>query len=767
MAALVAMAIWSGKLRSLPGQSPNHPSPQPMGMAGTQLELKEKRIEETTWAKELRAQACWRTIEKLWDAVNASSNKLRLLSEFPLGEIKVAQYEAPRDLPHGIKLRVPATTKPSSLNPRQWRDWVQQFERDRWMLEAIEFRHIGFQTAEASVRVGEAAHSLVQFSAHLTQGLTAGRAMLEGNLALDWGIPTHQQDACPIKQIDASQLVLKSRLGEPFFHLLLDEPMHPFEKSSYADPLILYDLDHDGLSEIILAASNLVYRRVGDQYRPGNLCKFPPGLITSAVVADFDGDGAADLLCAKAEGLCLYRGSANGEFNQPGRLVWPASPRLVNTMAMTCGDMDQDGDLDLFLCQYRVPTLGQILRPFYYNANDGLPAHLLINDGQGNFQDATQSAGLSAKRWRRSYSSSFVDLDADGHLDLVVVSDFAGLDIYRNDGKGHFTDVTKAWIPESHAFGMAHALADFNMDGRLDLLMIGMPSPTADRLEAFGLHRPDTLEDPAMRSRMTYGNRLYLARPEGGFAQTTLSDTIARSGWSWGCSVFDFNNDGFPDVYIANGLESKQTVRDYEPEFWLHDIYVDASVDDLEATAYFLGKFSRTRGQGWSYGGYEKNRLFLNRSGKSFTDIGHLAGVALQQDSRNVASDDLDGDGRVDLLTATLEVWPEVRQTLRIYQNKIADAGHWIGLRFREEGSGCSPVGICVTLNWEGHSTVRRIVTGDSHRTQHSNSIHFGLGSARQVDSIKIQWINGKAIVLQNPVIDRWHSIRAPKTKDP
>src|SRR5262249_8016113 len=148
-----------------------------------------------------------------------------------------------------------------------------------------------------------------------------------------------------------------------------------------------------------------------------------------------------------------------------------------------------DGDLDLFLGQYRVPTLGQILKPSFYDANDGHPAYLLLNDGRGNFTDATPNAGLEKKRGRRIFSASFADLNDDGQLDLVVASDFAGADLYMNDGEGHFTDMTSNWIAEPHAFGMAHALSDFNADGRLDLLMIGMTSPTVNRLDHLGLRR--------------------------------------------------------------------------------------------------------------------------------------------------------------------------------------------------------------------------------------------------------------------------------------
>src|SRR5207302_1871262 len=236
----------------------------------------------------------------------------------------------------------------------------------------------------------------------------------------------------------------------------------------------------------------------------------------------------------------------------------------------------------------------------------------------------------------------------DGGLDLVVVSDFCGTDLYRNDGRGHFTDVTTQWLDEPHAAGMAHAVADFDQDGLLDLLVIGMHSPTVDRLAHLGLVRPGFANAAAMGIRLMHGNRLYLGQRGGGFRQGALGESIARSGWSWGCSTFDFDNDGFPDVYVANGHESKRLVRDYEPEFWLHDIYVGHSQKDEAARVYFQNKIDLTRGRGQSYGGYEKNRLYLNRGGTSFLEIGYLMGLGLEQDCRNVMTDDLDGDGRMD-----------------------------------------------------------------------------------------------------------------------
>jgi hypothetical protein len=178
--------------------------------------------------------------------------------------------------------------------------------------------------------------------------------------------------------------------------------------------------------------------------------------------------------------------------------------------------------------------------------------------------------------------------------------------------------------------------------------------------------------------------------------------------------------------------------------------------------AYFGKNIGNTRGRGQSYGGYEKNRLYWNDRGASFVEIGHLLGVAMEEASRNVVADDLDGDGRVDLLVTTFEAWPQVKQTLRIYQNTLRESGNWIGLRFRESGNGASPAGARVTLKYGGRSTVREIVTGDSYRSQHANTVHFGLGKAERVDSAEIKWVNGQALTLREPAVNRYHDIRPP-----
>src|SRR5205814_2043519 len=112
----------------------------------------------------------------------------------------------------------------------------------------------------------------------------------------------------------------------------------------------------------------------------------------------------------------------------------------------------------------------------------------------------------------------------------------------------------------------------------------------------------------------------------------------------------------------------------------------------------------------------------------SFLEIGHLLGLAMQEPSRNVVAEDLDGDGHIDLLATTFEAWPENKQTLRIFRNHFDESGNnWIGFRLREQGHGISPVGARVIVSSDGRTMTRQIVTGDSYRSQHSNAVHFGL----------------------------------------
>lgn len=728
----------------------------------TALEAREAEAAATVWATEQAADACTAVVDAFWDRLNAAPNRLRHLETLAVPRMEVPTWDLPRNLTHGIQELAP-TLPVTTWDPVGWREAVSRWAGDGWRLLQVELRHVQFDPATHDLP----ARSVFRFSAHLERSAPLERATLEGPLRLEWRTVATTNAASPpeLAAIDATRLVMRRRSGPPPFVPALEAVVRPPPRGQSIDPLIVEDLDGDGFPEILLVARNQVFRRQPDgTYLPETLCTTVPDAVYTAVLADFDGDGHRDLLSLGFIGLQLFPGGSDGRFLRPPRLVWKTGSTLPLEfpMVLTCGDVDRDGDLDVFLGQYRDPYEGGSVPTPYYRATNGHPSYLLLNQGPAPWSDVTASAGLGPHRHRRIYSASLVDLDQDTDLDLVTVSDFAGLDLYRNDGTGRFTAVTESWVHNPYGFGMAHALADFDADGLLDLLMIGMSSPTVDRLEHLGLFRGGIPGDREHRAAMAHGNRLYQGRAAGGFEETDLGISLARSGWSWGCAAADFDNDGRLDVHIVNGLESRQSVREYEAEYWRHDLFVGTAQDDPAALLYFKAKNARTRGRGMSYGGYEKNRLYLGTREGGFLEFGHLLGVALEADSRNAVATDLDGDGKVDLIVTSFEAWPEPKQVLRIFRNTLEAPGHWIGLRFEDDPALGSPQGTRVVVRHAGRSRAAALVTGDSHRSQHPTTLHFGLGesSSLAVEEVEVRWPDSSRSLLKQLAADQVHPVR-------
>ena len=173
------------------------------------------------------------------------------------------------------------------------------------------------------------------------------------------------------------------------------------------------------------------------------------------------------------------------------------------------------GGVDLLLPPKK--TKQYITTLYVYDANDGYPSYFLINENHGkSFRDATESSGLLNKRFRRTYSASFVDLDEDGHLDLLKVNDFAGFDLFYNNGKGVFRNVTQEKVNKSSLFGMAHSFGDFNKDGFPDLYICS------------DYAQPDLLF-------MNNGNKTFTNKTEPNLKHITY--------FSMGNEVTDVNND--------------------------------------------------------------------------------------------------------------------------------------------------------------------------------------------------------------------------------
>ena len=541
----------------------------------------------------------------------------------------------------------------------------------------------------------------------------------------------------------------------PFREIAVIDPVE-FARPASCSPLLAQDIDGDGLSELIVVGANLLFRNGGGgSFEREDFLTFPYHAPSDAgILADFTGDGNLDFIGASSRDLklLLYEGDTAGRFTKPSRACFQGN--LIHPQVLTAGDVDRDGDLDLFLGQYRAPYLDGSMPTPFHDANDGHPDFLLLNNGSGTYRDGTEEAGIVSKRNRRTYGASFVDFDDDGDLDLAVTADFAGLDLYANDGKGRFLDVADKWAPQRRGFGMSHVIGDINGDGLQDLYFVGMSSTTARRLDGLGIVREGFEDYSSMRAPMTFGNRLLMGLPRGGFRQSGAAPKVARTGWSWGSAAEDFDNDGDLDLFVANGHLSGKSSKDYCTTYWCHDVYEGNSSSSQLLKTFFHKKFEGGIGHAISWNGFEHNSLFLNKgAGEDFVGVGFLLGVAGEFDSRAVVPDDQDGDGLVDLLVVEYDT-KTFGQRIHVYRNEWPDAGNWIGIRPRG-----AVIGSKVTVQAGGRTWKRHLATGESFAAQKANVLRFGLGNVKKIDFAEVRWPDGKVSRLSNPQANQYHAI--------
>ncbi|MFO0899072.1 MAG: CRTAC1 family protein [Pirellulales bacterium] len=736
-------------------------APRPQTPATYQELLAERqKLDDTVWKGERLAQEHERAFVSLWDDLLATKDPYTVLRAFPFDELRIGGLGKSMELDWGIRL-TQLSAAPTTIKAADWPAWLARLEEAGFQIVETEWHHSKFDPPTEH----SPAKSAVATVLHVKNDRTNTRYIVRGSLGVEWAAERDARGNFKPARLTATDFRIAQRQGEPCFEPLQQAPFDVDVTGRKAPttihPILCYDLNGDGLSEIIVGGYNLVYwNQGGGRFKQEKFCEHGAKHANSGLIADFTGDGVSDYLCGVKSGpLLLFVGAEGGKFPTPPRPVTAAGKLLVPT-SLSCGDIDGDGDLEVFVGQLRPPYLkGKVPVPFY-DANDGFPAYLLLNDGQGNFSDATDLAGLTKHRFRRTFSSTFTDLDADGDQDLMVVSDFCGLDVYYNDGQGQFTDVTDQVAPQRRAFGMSHTFGDYNLDGRLDFYMIGMSSTTARRLDHMKLRREDRQEYAGYRRHMGYGNRMLLAS-DMGYEQAPFNADVARTGWSWGSTTLDFDNDGDPDIFVGNGQLSGKSTKDYCTHFWCHDIYVGNRQNDPAVKQLFTSVAPQLDGSDWSWNGYEHDALFMNRGGTGFLDIGFLMDVGFEFDTRCVLSDDVDGDGRVDLLVEEYRI-REGKSILHVLRNRFGEPNHWIGFKLHEQGPFRSAFGVEAVLTLPEGKRVARNLAGHSVWAQHANTIHFGLGKETEVQSAELTWPDGTKVTLDRPQIDRYHAVTAP-----
>ncbi len=749
---LLLIAAWS---QASFAQKPTKP-PQ------TVRELIEMRSyhDETTWSKEVLAQRYEKVFVSLWDNLIHRKDRFNVLREMEFQSIDVGQEAQDQLLEWGITSRRFQSQKKYARNEAL--QLLTEIEAAGYELVESEWHHSEF---EPPTQDGKHATSKISILLHIQNKKNKAktrRIIVRGDLLIRWA----QEEQPRIDAIDASGLRMLVRDGNTAFSTAKVEsfPVDSGGKLGPASihPILIHDLNLDGLPEIVIGGFNRVYwNKGGFKFEIADLCEFPTKHVRAAAFADLDGDGFEDYLAFPIGGSpVMFKGSRDGKFSGVATSLG-LRQRMIKPSSVTVGDVDGDGDLDVFMGQQKSSYSSGFIPTPYYDANDGYPFFLLLNEGKGRFRDVTNISGLGEKRNRHVFSSTFIDLDDDDDLDLLLTNDFCGCDYFLNDGKGNFVDANDMLKPTPHGFGMSHSFGDYNLDGRLDFIAIGMSSTTARRLEKMGLNREGFRDYDAKRPAMGYGNRLFLNTP-GELEQAPFNASCARTGWSWGSTTLDFDNDGDQDLYVSNGQTSGKTTKDYCTRFWCHDVYYKPGERPDAAVGQLFNKLAPLfSGEMISWNGYEHNALLMNRDGQGFLNVGFLMGCGFEFDSRAAISADLDGDGFVDLLVEHKDLRGKQRHLYLLRNNWAEVTGresNWIGVHLvGAKGKAAHNAKVEAKLS-DGRTLLQHYATGHSVWAQHPATIHFGLGDA-DVAELNVRWADGSKSSLTKPASGKYHKL--------
>jgi len=543
-------------------------------------------------------------------------------------------------------------------------------------------------------------------------------------------------------------------IGIDFRHLcpMLDPKLDNIapQIASMGAAVSIVDFDNDGWNDIYFTNSrtgslNALYRNlhngkfenVAPQMGLADVNKKGTGVSMGAVWGDYDNDGYEDLFLYKWGKPELFHNIGGKNFVN----VTEGSglPKWVNANCAIWLDFDNDGKLDLFLGGYYNENIDlsnlnttKIMPESFRYANNGGRNYLLKNLGNGKFKDVTAEYGLTSTKW--TLAAGAADFNGDGYPELYVANDYNVDEFYINQGGKKFVERGKVVgignIPKS---GMSVAFGDINNNGTL------------------GIYTTNITEPGILIQGNNYWQPKNTGTGEPSFINLAQLSGIENAGWSYGAQFGDLNNDGYTDIYAANGFISAKKGTSY----WYDYSKVTGGNSKIIGDAANWPAMD-----GKSQSGYQQNKIWLNNSNALFEDVTGKVNPYITFDSRAVAMADLWNRGVLDIVVANQNNVP------LIYKNHLQNGNHWVDFDLHGTISNASAVGAKVELDWDGKKQMQIVSGGIGFSAQNQHRVHFGMGKATTTDRVIIHWPSGQVYTMEKPQIDQLHVITENKTKN-
>jgi tetratricopeptide (TPR) repeat protein len=510
------------------------------------------------------------------------------------------------------------------------------------------------------------------------------------------------------------------------------------------------DIDNDGFDDLYVCQPaglpNRLYRNRGDGTFEDITEGSGVGILENtacALLADINNDGLQDLIVVRTNGPLLFMNQGGGKFREVrSAFKFAKTPQGTFTGA-ALADYDRDGWLDIYFClyayyqgtdQYQYPSP-------YYDAENGPANFLLRNNRDNTFRDVTAEAGLNQNNTRYSFCCAWNDYNGDGWPDLYVVNDFGRKNLYRNNENGTFADVAVRAGVEDVGAGMSVCYLDYDGDGKEDLYVANMWTAAGERISrqpVFQTSAPKEVR--ALYEKHAMGNSLL--RNDGSvFKDITTSSGVGNGRWAWSSEGWDFDHDGFPELYIANGMVSGPSSEDLNSFFW-RQVVAKSPEQAKPSHAYEQGwnainELIRADGT-WS--GNERNVFYANNGNGTSSDISGVAGLDFREDGRSFALCDFDHDGRQEVFLKNRS-GPQ----LRVLKNVMRELPPSISFRLRGVKSNRDAIGAVISVETDNGRRVRTLQAGSGFLSQHSKEVFFGLGQTNGPVQASIRWPSGLA----------------------
>ena len=526
------------------------------------------------------------------------------------------------------------------------------------------------------------------------------------------------------------------------------------------------DFDNDGLDDFYVCQPpglpNRLYHNRGDGTFEDVTEKAGVGVLdgtASALFADFENKGMQDLLVVGANGPLLFVNQGNGKFLAKRDAFQFARPPQGTFTHAAVADYDRDGRLDIYFCLYSYYLgLDQYHYPApYFDARNGPPNFLLHNEGNRTFQDRTEAAGLNVDNDRYSFACAWGDYNSDGAPDLYVANDFGRNNLYRNNGDGKFTVVSAEAGVEDVGAGMSASWFDFDNDGNQDVYVSNMWSAAGIRVsEQKRFHEKDPENIRAFYRQHARGNSLYRNLGNGQFHNVSRAAGVDVGRWAWSSDAWDFDHDGYPDLYIANGYISRHVTSGTEASehgagdvssFFWRQVVANSPQTQASSPNYELGwnAVNELIRSDASWNGHERNVLYANNHDGTFSDVSGTLGLDFPDDSRSFVLTDLDHDGRLEVILKNRNA-PQ----LRILRNAMKEIGNSIAFRLRGTKSNRDAIGAAVTVEADGRRQTRYLQAGSGFLSQHTKELFFGVGKTQGTVRAAIRWPSGATQVYEH-----------------